>query len=103
MVDAGPLHWSAERRLAFRELGLSIGLRDAEALRGALESPDVTQERDRLTEAIEGLERHLPLAHTIEEFWLDPGNRKVDSWTEHRDISRVMLATSRAPGGYLGF
>lgn len=41
------------------------------------------------------------LCETIEDFWLDPANREVDGWDEHRDISRVMLATSLAPGGYL--
>ena len=37
----------------------------------------------------------------IEAFWRDPANRRSNTWTEHRDINEVMLATSLAPDGYL--
>ncbi len=33
---------------------------------------------------------------------LDPVHRRSPSWTGHEEINRVMLATSQAPGGYLG-
>ncbi|NIP59818.1 MAG: hypothetical protein GWM92_16045, partial [Gemmatimonadetes bacterium] len=102
VIDTGVLRRPAERRLAFRELGLSIGLRAAEALQGGLEATEGTEGRALRPEAIERLGKHLSLADAIEDFWLDPGNREVDGWSEHRDISRVMLATSLAPGGYLG-
>ena len=48
------------------------------------------------------LQDMLPLAGRIEETWLEPGNRELRSWTDHRDINAVMLATSLAPDGYLG-
>jgi hypothetical protein len=37
----------------------------------------------------------------IEKFWLEPRNRQALSWTEHRDINSVMLATSLALESYL--
>ena len=50
---------------------------------------------------LSGLERFLPLLELIESFWLEPINQQSHSWTGHRDINTVMLATSLAPDGYL--
>jgi hypothetical protein len=78
----------AARRLGFRELGLSIGLHAVERLphgRGGLER----------------LEPFLPLAHIIETHWLHPAHRDGPTWSSHRDINDVMLATSLVPDGYL--
>ena len=58
----------AERRLAFRELGLAIGLRQAN--------------------------RHAAIAEQILDFWLDDEHRRTDSWMDHRNINDVMLATA---------
>jgi len=85
----------AERRLAFRELGLSIGIRGLEAIRGLVE-PD-----RELTAIIVSLLQSQPLAAAIEDFWCDPAHRLTQTWLEHRDINTVMLATSLAPDGYL--
>jgi hypothetical protein len=41
------------------------------------------------------------LIELIERFWLAMDNQQSDSWTGHRDIYTVMLATSLAPEGYL--
>lgn len=89
----------AARRLAFRELGLAIGLAAVERL-GAVELPpavgaEATRQLDELREA-------TPLGRTITDFWLDPGNRQAATWLEHEDISTVMLATAVHPAGYLG-
>lgn len=64
-------------RLAFRELGLAIGLR---AWGG----------RDPFV-------RYLPLAERIESAWLDPGAQRTAGWTNHRDINGVMLAAALVP------
>jgi len=105
---------SAERRLAFRELGLSIGMGAVERMSDLVSSPGTGgREADHEPEdesgappvppgRIAALERYLPLKDEIHRFWLDPEHRRSESWTNHRDISRVMLATSLAPGGYLG-
>jgi hypothetical protein len=45
--------------------------------------------------------QYAPLIETIENFWLKRTSREAGSWTEHRDINMVMLATSLAPDGYL--
>jgi hypothetical protein len=50
---------------------------------------------------LSGLARFLPLTERIETFWLEPSNQQSHSWTGHRDINSVMLATSLAPEGYL--
>jgi hypothetical protein len=86
----------AERRLAFRELGLCIGLH---AL-GRIAPAGIEGEDARAL--LRGLARHRPLAAHIERFWLEPFRREGRSWCDHRDINDVMLATSLAPGGYLG-
>ena len=40
---------------------------------------------------------YMPLRETIEHFWMDDKNRQAGTWTEHREINMVMLATSLAP------
>jgi hypothetical protein len=93
-----------DHRLAFRELGLSIGLRAVERLLGLIEeNPGSFDERSALRSRIERLMKNVPLSEAVEGFWLKPANRKTESWTAHREINMVMLATSLAPDGYLGF
>jgi len=94
----------ADYRLAFRELGLSIGLQAVEKLRGLVEQAPVwVNSSDKLYEKIETIMRHLPLRKQIEAFWLEPRNREAKTWTAHREINMVMLATSLAPDMYLTF
>lgn len=81
---SGEIEAPAERRLAFRELGLAIGLAAAERLEG-----------------LEGMAGHLPLRREIESFWRRPEHRAAESWREHQNINDVMLATALAPAGYL--
>ncbi len=96
LASRGAFEGAAERRLAFRELGLSIGIHAAEqsAKAGIAAGSVGSLLRDVL--------RHRPLAERIERFWLEPARRASRGWLEHRDINDVMLATSLAPGGYLG-
>jgi hypothetical protein len=92
----------ARYRLAFREFGLSIGLKAAERLKYMMEEhPDSFGSPRRLGQKIAALTRYRPLAESIEAFWLEPANREAGTWTEHRDINMVMLATSLAPDGFL--
>jgi len=88
-------HGFAEHRLAFRELGLSIGIRGLEAIRDLIE-PD-----SELTEIVDRLLQNRTLAGAIEDFWCDPAQRRGETWQEHLDINSVMLATSLAPDGYV--
>ena len=92
----------AAYRLAFRELGLSIGLKGTGKLWGLLKiNPDLFGRKSPLPRRVEALMEHVPLSETIERFWLDGKNREAGSWTEHREINMVMLATSLAPEGFL--
>jgi hypothetical protein len=97
-----PLMSPAKYRLAFRELGLSIGLHAIEKLQGLImQTPRDFKMKRRLHSQIENLMRYTPVGEVIETFWLEPANRQAGNWREHRDINMVMLATSLAPDGYL--
>ncbi len=96
-VGGPELHAPAEERLAFRELGLSIGLAGAQKMNETW--------RGRLGEqAARHLDAILPyaaLGAEIEALWLDPASRRTESWMQHEDINEVMLATCLAPDGFL--
>jgi hypothetical protein len=92
---SSPLGDSAARRLAFRELGLSIG---AEGLEQIIR---LTEKDRELNALADDLLRYRPLTEQIPTFWSDPARRQSATWTAHRDINTVMLATSLAPQGYL--
>jgi hypothetical protein len=77
------LHLPAVQRLAFRELGLALGLHAAPLL------------------GSKSLMRYLPLADQLEQFWLSPRHQAATSWIEHRDINAVTLAACLAPEGSL--
>ena len=97
-----PLVSPADYRLAFRELGLSIGLRALQRLQELIErNPSLSGEKHRPHPIIESLARYVPLGEEIETFWLHRTNREAQTWKEHREINMVMLATSLAPEGYL--
>jgi hypothetical protein len=101
-VSTGSLEAPAYYRLAFRELGVSIGLHALERLQQLIKkSPGFFDKVQSLTRQVESLMRYRALAKIIEDFWLDPANGKAPSFTDHRDINTVMLATSLAPEGYL--
>jgi hypothetical protein len=93
-------HWVRQRelrqpaayRLAFRELGLAIGVAAATALRG----------RGQLDGTLgDELRRYEPLRREILAFWLAPEHRRVPTFVEHQDINEVMLATALLPDGFL--
>ncbi len=101
-AGGNPLRLPAGYRLAFRELGLSIGLKGMERLGGLVgEKPELFGRKTSLQRTVEALTGYVPLAGTIEHFWLDKGNRASGSWQEHREINIVMLATSLAPESFL--
>jgi len=101
-VRMNPLKLSIDYRLAFRELGLSIGARAVQKLHGLIEEkPAFFKESLPLRKRIEMLMQYTPLIEIIENFWLERTNREAKSWMDHRDINMVMLATSLAPDGFL--
>jgi hypothetical protein len=101
-VRSRSLNASADYRLAFRELGLSIGLHAIVKMQKTIQQhPENFSNQQELQARLSGLGRFLPLLERIERFWLEPGNQQSHSWTGHRDINTVMLATSLAPEAYL--
>jgi len=86
-LDGGSLAAPVEYRLGFRELGLAIGL--------------ASVSRAGLADAAPELRAFLPLRDRILDYWRAPEHRGERSWTGHRHINDVMLATALAPEGYL--
>lgn len=92
----------ADYRLAFRELGLAIGLRAVERIEGLMAQNPKPFAGNRTVQALlKHLKRYAGLGEALEEFWLAPQNRQTQTWIEHLDINSVMLATCLAPDGYL--
>ena len=101
-VTHNQLHLPAEYRLAFRELGLSIGLHALSRMQNRIEKhPDHFKNADQLTSILSRLSRFHPISKLIDDFWSEPKHRLVPSWLDHEDINTVMLATSLAPESYL--
>jgi hypothetical protein len=101
-ADNDELHRPAEYRLAFRELGLAIGLHAVQYLLQAADSQTTRSSASpKRRTLLQALLQYAPMAGEIETFWRDPAHRSTDTWTEHRDINEVMLATSLAPEGFL--
>jgi hypothetical protein len=97
-AGSNSLNFPSAYRLAFRELGLSIGLKGALLLRDwSKKNPELSP----LQRKIEALVGYLPLAGKIEDFWLEGRNRESETWREHKEINMVMLATSLAPDVFL--
>ena len=80
-------------RLAFRELGLAIGLAGVPIL-----------ERDEFVRRLDPSARSslaylaycLPLRAEIESFWLSPTQRRTSTWIAHADINDVMGVVPRS-------
>ncbi|MEX0719186.1 MAG: hypothetical protein WD059_00875 [Balneolaceae bacterium] len=78
-------HRPAGQRLAFQECGLSLGLHALYGMKAYLKTPDLH---------IEGLEKYIPVARGIENFWLDKDNQNATTWINHLNINAVSLAAS---------
>jgi hypothetical protein len=101
-LSQDPLRAAASHRLAFRELGLAIGLSTL---------PEIVAQAERssgLAKAIEpqltSLMERRNIGARVVAFWSDPEHQEVPTWRDHRDINEVMLATALAeayldPGG----
>jgi hypothetical protein len=101
-VKENSLKLPAEYRLAFRELGLSIGLWAVEQIQELVEQKiGLLRKKDSLHSLLKNLGRYAELREIIEKFWLEGTNREAGSWIAHHDINRVMLATSLSPDGFL--
>ncbi|WP_455233883.1 hypothetical protein [Thiogranum longum] len=100
-AQSGELRSPLEYRLAFRELGLAIGLHAAERIWQAANSAPKPALSSSTRAKLQMLMQYTPLREEIEAFWRDPEHRRSRTWSEHMDINEVMLATSLAPDGFL--
>ena len=90
------LNAPANYRLAFRELGLCIGIA---AIRLAFNVVERWPDRfdKSLRKRLGDLMPYLSLAESLAEFWTKSENQRAPSWKEHLDINRVTLATCLLP------
>ncbi len=75
----------ADMRLAFRECGLSLGIRVLYGLKDRNDSVEFD---------LNSLKEYTGLADEIEDFWSKPSNQLSPTWTEHLDINCISLASS---------
>jgi hypothetical protein len=89
-----PLRVPSSQRLAFRELGLAIGLSML---------PAINAQAERSPSLAAAIEPHLTtlmerrsIGSEVVEFWSDSEHQEASMWQDHRDINEVMLATALA-------
>ena len=90
---------SASHRLAFRELGLAIGLRALPIITDVTNK--YTIENRSLRRAAGLLQQYETFAEEIVSAWLPHAKKPDASWQAHRDINDVMLATALIPEAFL--
>jgi len=101
-VAKNQLSLPAEYRLAFRELGLAIGLSAISKITKRItQSKGDTFNDEQVTNLLKNLAGFTHVLIFIEDFWLEPAHRLTHNWSQHADINNVMLATALAPDGYL--
>jgi len=96
------LQQPAQYRLAFRELGLAIGLHAVDRMQlAAGDEQRQAPTYPKLSKQLKALKQYMPLRNEIETFWRDPEHQRSTTWTMHQDINEVMLASSLVPDGFL--
>lgn len=101
-AQAGILQQPAIYRLAFRELGLSIGLHALELMKNLVEKNNQNfTGKIEIKYKLDRLLSYKLLADQIEKYWLLEENQQAKSWIDHYNINSVMLVTSLAPRTFL--
>jgi hypothetical protein len=85
--------------LAFRELGLAIGLKAVASIASEITRRSFDNSA-ALRRATDWLLRQSLGAEIIDD-WLSPACQQDDSWRAHQDINDVMLATALIPDTFL--
>ena len=101
-VTRNQLNLPAEYRLAFRELGLAIGLHAISRMQQRIEQqPEHFTNAKQLLSLLSNLSYFHRTHEIIEDFWLAPDHQSSKTWQDHADINSVMLGTTLAPDAYL--
>jgi hypothetical protein len=102
MLKAGYLKRPAAHRLAFRELGLAIGLRAVPILTREFQNERKAFGREpSLLRLIDLLLPYERLSDELIELWLPYAEDPDENWKAHQDINEVMLATAIAASTFL--
>lgn len=88
----GSLEAPSSRRLAFRELGLAIGLQAEPVISSA--SADSTGLAKAVAPHVMSLRSMAGVGDRVVSFWADRERHAEPLWQDHRDINEVMLATA---------
>jgi hypothetical protein len=99
LLTGGHLNLPPLHRLAFRELGLAIGLRTLPMIASITKSR--IGSKPGLQRAIELLLPYQSLARDIILVWLPYAQHPDKNWRAHQDINDVMLATALIPDLFL--
>src|SRR5271166_4881636 len=92
----------ASHRLAFRELGLAIGLKALPIIADAVSKLKLgLASRTALRRDVDPLLKYESLGEDIIAFWLPAARHKDHSWQDHQNINDVMLATALIPDMFL--
>ena len=102
MLKTGYLKRPARHRLAFRELGLAIGLRAVPIIANKFQNErNAFGSRPSTLRLIDLLLPYERLSNELIDFWLPYAEDPDESWKAHQDINEVMLATAIAPSTFL--
>jgi hypothetical protein len=89
-------------RLAFRELGLAIGLKALPIISDAMKKSDSPFRGRTAAQRIAAqLFRYESLSEEIVSVWLPHAQSQDQIWQSHQDINEVMLATALIPETFL--
>jgi hypothetical protein len=101
LLKTGYLKRPAEHRLAFRELGLAIGLKAVPIIARTFQNERTAfGSRPSLPRSIDLLLPYERLSDEIIDFWLPYAEDPDESWRAHQDINEIMLATAIAPSTF---
>jgi len=92
----------ASHRLAFRELGLAIGLRALPIIADAItKDGSGFGSRPALRRNVDLLLPYESFSEKIASFWIPQAQHHDASWQAHQNINDVMLATALMPDMFL--
>jgi hypothetical protein len=98
LLDQRQLQRPAFYRLAFRELGLAIGL---SAIPIVARQTRTFRISSAAQSSIDLLASNASIGEDIVAFWLPVTQRQQKNWRDHQDINDVMLATTLIPETFL--
>ncbi|MCF2514005.1 hypothetical protein LVY65_02830 [Sphingomonas sp. G124] len=91
-LRSGAMQGQPAMRLAFRELGLAIGLQALPAI--AIAANRLGMMTGSIAASLSSLLSFGKVDRAIVDFWSELQNQRVSTWQDHRDINEVMLVAA---------